>query len=355
MKKKIDYSKQQTFKAAILINQLKPLELVHLKFPSRLEKGQVLVKVKKASICGAQIGEIDGVKGKDKWLPHCLGHEGYAEVIDKNFEVKTVNIGDEVIMHWRKGDGIDSSAAKYESSIGLINAGFVTTFQEYAVVSENRITALDDITGIERIIPLLGCALPTAYGILTKESPLEKEDQILIIGAGGIGMNLGLISKILGSKKIFLIDKSNYKKKLIDEFGLHFLKASTAKEMTNVLGGKRFNKVIDTTGNNDLINKGFDFLSSNGDLIMVGQPRTGSTLKIYDPIRLFNEGLRIIVCDGGDFNPAKDMQPLIDLVRNKKLEYSRLISHEISLDQINKGIEIIRSGNAVRVLININE
>jgi len=66
----------RTMKAAILVEQKKPLVIDDIQLPNTLEVGQVLVKVHFSGICGSQIGEIDGAKGPDKFLPHLLGHEG---------------------------------------------------------------------------------------------------------------------------------------------------------------------------------------------------------------------------------------------------------------------------------------
>ena len=110
-------------KAAILFSQKKPLKIIDLNIPKKLEKGQVLVKIISSAICGAQIGEISGKRGKDKWLPHCLGHEGFGIVIKKNSKVKNLKVGDQVIMHWRKGRGLNAKPSKYKSLYGNIGAG----------------------------------------------------------------------------------------------------------------------------------------------------------------------------------------------------------------------------------------
>ena len=55
-----------------------------------LKKGQVLVKINFAGICRSQIMEIEGKRGKDKWLPHMLGHEGSGEVVNVGPKVKKV-------------------------------------------------------------------------------------------------------------------------------------------------------------------------------------------------------------------------------------------------------------------------
>ena len=67
-------------KAAILTELKKELTLAEIKLPEKLEVGQVLVKIHYSGICGSQLGEIDGKKGEDKFLPHLLRHEGFGEV-----------------------------------------------------------------------------------------------------------------------------------------------------------------------------------------------------------------------------------------------------------------------------------
>src|SRR5262245_55205226 len=81
--------------------------------PDKLEHGQVLVRVHTTSICGAQINEIDAVKGEDKFLPHLLGHEALATVVQTGPGVVSCRDGDTVIMHWRPGKGIQSATPVY--------------------------------------------------------------------------------------------------------------------------------------------------------------------------------------------------------------------------------------------------
>ena len=95
-------------KAAILVEQNKPLVVAQLDIPKELKYGQVLVKVLYSTICGAQINEFLGTKGPDKFLPHLLGHEGSGIVDQCGPGVKTVKKGDKVVLHWRKGNGIHS-------------------------------------------------------------------------------------------------------------------------------------------------------------------------------------------------------------------------------------------------------
>jgi len=71
----------KTMKAAILVEQQKPLVIDQIELPSALEIGQVLVKIHYSGICGSQLGEIDGAKGPDGYLPHLLGHEASGTVV----------------------------------------------------------------------------------------------------------------------------------------------------------------------------------------------------------------------------------------------------------------------------------
>src|SRR5262249_35249225 len=93
----------RTTRAAILVEQRKPLVIDTVELPETLAYGQVCVHVQVSGICGSQIGEIDGAKGEDKYLPHLLGHEASGVVVETGPGVKHVRRGDTVVLHWMKG------------------------------------------------------------------------------------------------------------------------------------------------------------------------------------------------------------------------------------------------------------
>src|SRR5215831_18952149 len=129
-------------KAAILAESKKPLIIDEFALPEALDVGQVLVKIHYSTICGAQINEIDAVKGPDKFLPHLLGHEASAHVLEVGPGVTSVKPGDAVVLHWRPSQGIQSRTPAYKWGGKKLNAGWVTTFNDHAVVSENRMTVI---------------------------------------------------------------------------------------------------------------------------------------------------------------------------------------------------------------------
>lgn len=109
-------------KAAILEESGKPLVVRELSIPE-LSSGQVLVKVMFSGVCRSQLMEVSGGRGLDEWLPHLLGHEGSGVVIGVGPNVTKVRIGDEVILGWLKGDGLDAPGAKYTFGDQVINSG----------------------------------------------------------------------------------------------------------------------------------------------------------------------------------------------------------------------------------------
>ena len=166
------------FKAAVLEKFNKKLNIVELatKYP---EKDQILVKLKYSGICKSQIMEIDGKRNNKKWLPHMLGHEGSGVIIQIGKNINDFKIGDKVFLSWIKNNKKDCSAIKYIKNNQVINAGKVTTFNSFALVSRNRVYHLpkniDYKTGA-----LLGCAFPTGFGMILKSISKQKKIKLLI-------------------------------------------------------------------------------------------------------------------------------------------------------------------------------
>ena len=140
-------------KAAVLTSLNKDLEIIDLKIPE-LKRGQVLVDIKASGICGAQLNQKKGIKIKKEFLPCLMGHEGSGIVEKIGKDVSKVKPGDKVVLHWRPGGGIESDFPQYESKIGKVGSGLVTTFSEYSIVSENRLTKVPKNKFNLKILPL---------------------------------------------------------------------------------------------------------------------------------------------------------------------------------------------------------
>ena len=187
--------------------------------PKKLEFGQVLVKICYSGLCGTQINEIEAVKGIDKFLPHLLGHEGSGVVEKIGDGVVTVKSGDHVVLHWRKSKGIQSDVPKYLWNGKQVNAGWITTFNEKAIVSENRLTVIPKDFDM-RTAALFGCAVTTGFGVVNNDAKIKIGQSVLIFGVGGLGLNIAYASSMVSAYPIVGIDLHEHKIDLGKKFGL---------------------------------------------------------------------------------------------------------------------------------------
>jgi Zn-dependent alcohol dehydrogenase len=334
----------ENFLAAVLTEHYKPLTLESFKAETP-SKGQVLVEMISAGLCGAQINEIDAVKGQDKYMPHFMGHEGFGIVQSIGEGVTKVNTGDYVVLHWRKGSGCDCFGGKYFSKLGIVGSGPVTTFAEQTIVSENRVTKVDYKPSLDNLYPLMGCALSTAYGIV---KDIKKDSTVTISGAGGLGLTIAFWLKVFYNITPVMIDKFENKREFAETFGatFHTLDAFNNLDKTDYC--------IDTTGNVDVLSKMFSQVKKGGSLILVGQPRVGEKLVLENALSIF-DGIKIFSSDGGNFDPDRDLSDIVSYVDANKELASKLITHIIKLEEINDGFTKMRSGEAGRVIINFKE
>jgi len=342
-------------KAAILVESKKHLMVADIDLPNELEFGQVLVDVHYSGICGAQINEIDAAKGPDKFLPHLLGHEGSGIVQKTNPGVTTVKEGDHVVLHWRPSKGIQSPVAKYNWDGKQVNAGWVTTFNEQAIVSENRLTVIPDDYDM-RIAPLFGCAVTTAFGVVNNDARIKVGQSLVIFGIGGVGLNIAQAANMVSAHPIVGVDLFEHKLEMGKKFGLsHGLIGGGDKlndKICDIVGSQGADIVIETTGNSHVIEQAYDLTHPDGKTILVGVPRKGDNISIYSLPLHFNKVLT--GSHGGDAVPDLEIPRYIRLIESGKMTLDGLISHEYELEKINEALDLFRSGKAGRIIINMN-
>lgn len=345
--------KIQRMKAAILVESHKPLAVAEIELPRELACGQVLVKIHYSGICGAQINEIEAVKGPDKFLPHLLGHEGSATVLEIGPGVKTVKPGDAVVMHWRPSDGIQAEPASYQWNGQKVNAGWVTTFSEYSVVSENRLTVIPKDFD-RKIAPLFGCAVTTAMGVVNNDAHIKVGQSVVVFGVGGVGLNIVQAAAMVSAYPIIGVDLFDIKLEMAKRFGAtdtfnSNITPDVEAEIRRIVGQSGADVVIETTGNPRVIELAYGLTHPDGKTILVGVPKKGDNVSIYTLPLHFNKVLK--GSHGGSCVPHVDIPRYIRLVQAGKLRLDGLITHEFNLDQINEAISVVRSAEAGRVLL----
>lgn len=319
---------------AVLRAQNEPLALEELPEP-RLDVGQVRVEVKYSGICGAQIREITGRAGPDKYLPHLLGHEGSGIVVGIGPGVKTVRPGDHVVMHWRKGDGIEADPPRY----GEVGAGPVATWGTEVIVSENRVTAIPKHIPLD-VAALFGCAMTTGLGVICNDAQLKFGQDVLVIGTGGVGLAVIQGAALAGARRIVANDLNRSKEHLTNLCGARkFIPA-----LVDIY--EKFDLVVDCTGIGAVISRGLQLVKDGGKMILIGQPARGNDVVIKGAADNYR-GITIMDSQGGGTIPQIDIPRYMGLWTAGMIEPELLITDTHPLSEINAAVDAVKNGEVM--------
>jgi S-(hydroxymethyl)glutathione dehydrogenase/alcohol dehydrogenase len=337
--------------AAILVEQRKPLVIDEVEVPA-LKRGQVLVDIHATRVCGSQIGEIDGVKGPDKFLPHLLGHEAGAVVLEVSPDVTQVAPGDRVVCHWRPGAGIVAGGSVYKWNGRDVNAGPITTFQKFAVISENRLTKVPPETDFG-LCCLLADTLTTGFGIINNDVEVKAGESVVIFGVGGIGLGVVLGAKLAGASPIIGIDLHDHKLAKAAEYGLtHQINASrenAADRVKEILGGLA-DVTIDGTGNPKAIETAYDLAKLRGGrCVLFGVMPSDQRVSIHTlPLHF---GRVLTGSEGGQSRPEIDIPEILKRLSSEKLDIAGFVSHRTLLGDLPEVIDGMRRGEVIHAIV----
>jgi len=321
--------------AAILVEQRKPLVIDEVELPA-LKRGQVLVEIHATRVCGSQIGEIDGVKGPDKFLPHLLGHEAGAIVLEIGPEVTHVALGDRVVCHWRPGAGIDAGGSVYDWNGTKVNAGPITTFQKFAVISENRVTKVPPDTDFE-LCCLLADTLTTGFGIINNDAKVQHGESVVIFGVGGIGLGVVLGAKLAGAFRVIAVDLQAHKLERARAYG------------AKILGGLA-DVVIDGTGNPKVIEEAYDLTRMRGGrCVLFGVLPKDKKISIQTlPLHF---GRTLTGSEGGQSRPDEDIPKILSQVARGEFDPSGFVNRRGSLSEVNEVMAEMRGGSVIHTVL----
>ena len=327
-----------------------------IEIPS-LKPGQVLVKLHYSGVCHSQLMEVQGKRGKDPYLPHMLGHEGSATIIETGPRVTRFKKDDLVILTWIKSIGADVSQTKYQKNNQIINAGGVTTFSEYSIVSENRCVLLPEGLPLD-IASLFGCAVLTGAGIVTNTIQPESQNSLAVFGLGGIGLSALMAAGLFKCQTLIAIDIEKEKLDLAREFGAtHLIDSATENPVERILevtGGVGVDYSIEAAGTVRTIEQAFQSVrNGGGKCVFATHPKAGEKIMI-DPFDLIC-GKQIQGSWGGQSKPEKDIPKFAQLYREGKLPLERLLTQRYSLDHINDALNDLEQRKVGRPLIKISD
>ena len=337
-------------RAAVLEQLNHPLAIRDLELPQLL-LGQVLVKVFFSGVCRSQLMEVRGGRGKDPWLPPLLGPEGSGEVLAIGQGVTKVRPGDEVILGWLKGQGLDAPGAKFSCNGQVINSGSVTTFSNYTVVAENRLVKKPDGLALD-VAVLFGCALPTGGGMVFNELKPLIGSTIVILGLGGVGLSALIALREFKCKLIIAVDFSDQKLALAEEFGATHVLNPTDKDVLDLViqltGGVDY--CIESAGTVNSIELGFALIRrGGGKMLFASHPPEGEVIKLA-PHELIS-GKQIAGSWGGNSMPDIDIPRMYQTFLNTNVSLDRLLTKRYSLEEINLALDDLDAGRVFRPLI----
>lgn len=342
--------------AAVLFDTGKPLRVIDLEIPS-LKPGQVLIEVAFSGVCHSQLNEIRGHKGPDRFLPHTLGHEGAGTVVATGEKVTKIKPGDRVVLSWLKGSGADVAGTVYNSSVGPINSGAISTFMRRTVTCENRVTVVPESMPFE-LAALLGCAIPTGAGVVFNTSGLVKGESVAVFGVGGIGLSAIMAATAVGAAPIIAVDILPGKLAKARELGAtHVINASEGDPVAAIrgfTGGRGVRVAIECAGRVSVMESAFESVMAGGGLcIIAGNPPHGQTMRI-NPFSLIG-GKRVIGTWGGESRPDTDIPRYVEMFLNGRLALQKLRTEEYPLEEINQALDDLEAGRVIRAMVCMHE
>ena len=340
--------------AALLVELGKPLVLADVELPA-LKPGQVLVEIAYSGACGTQVMEWRGDKGEDKWVPHCLGHEGTGTVLESGSAVTKVKAGDKVVLSWIKGSGIEAGGAVYAWGDKKVNAGGVTTFQRHAVVSENRLTLLPAELSMDLAV-LLGCAAPTGMGAVYNVLKAQPGDAVAVFGTGGVGLHAVMAAALVGAMPVIAIDPNPTRRALAPLYGAtHVIDPAAADVLTEIkkIVPQGVDIAVESSGVPAVMEMAVNATRQQGGrAVVIGNARHGATLSLNPSV--FNQGKSLMGTWGGDSIPDRDYGRYARLLGAGRFPVGNLLSKPYALEQADQALQDLASGKIGRPLIDMS-
>jgi S-(hydroxymethyl)glutathione dehydrogenase/alcohol dehydrogenase len=361
-------------KAAVLYKANTPLEVVEVEQQGP-QAGEARVRVKATGVCHSDWHIMNG-----DWtlpLPMVLGHEAAGIVDTVGAGVTNVKPGDHVIFSFRPHCGrclycsigrsilcdghndtprwvmFDGSHRLRRDGDGINQMARIGTFAEQVVCPAEHLVP------IRKEMPwpqaaLIGCCVPTGVGAVTRCAGVEPGASVLVIGCGGVGLNVVQGARLAGAGMIIACDLLDGKLAYAKDFGAtHTINASTAQVVEyarSLTGGRGVDYAFDAIGGEATTLQILDAIRPGGTAVIVGM----AAMSVRAPITPYVMALQEKCIKGtmyGSVRPNLDFPWLVDLYLSGRLQIDRLVSRTYRLEEINEGFAALRSGQVARGVV----
>jgi Zn-dependent alcohol dehydrogenase len=354
-------------RAAVCREFGKPLviEEVELRAP---EGREVEVTLAACAVCHSDISFVDG--GWGGALPAVYGHEAAGRITAVGPGVQGYKTGDAVVVTLIRACGHCPSCAAgapvvcetpYNRATGplsavdggqMVHGLSVGAFAEKVVVDQSQIAAVPAEMPMDAAA-LLACGVITGVGAVVNTAALRPGQSVVVIGAGGVGLNAIQGARIAGAARIVAVDTNPDKLEAAVEFGATdgVLASDPAPwDRVRKITGRGADACFVTVGAIQAYDSAPRYLRPGGKVYMVGMPHSGQ-MSSYEPVTLAALDQGMIGSKMGDTVLGRDIPWLVDLYGQRRLKLDELISKRWSLDEINEAIADTRGGHARRNVI----
>jgi Zn-dependent alcohol dehydrogenase len=356
-------------KAAVCREFGKPLVIEYLELAPP-GPGEIRVKIAACAVCHSDIHYAEGAWGGE--LPAVYGHEAAGVVEEVGPGVADLAAGDHVVVtlirscghcHYCSQGKLVSCEASFplseKSPLGAADGSPVIhglgtgAFAESAVVHESQTVAIPKDMPLDSA-SLLACGVITGLGAVVNTAGMEPGANVVVIGAGGVGLNSIQGAAVAGARTIVAVDIVESKLEAAKRFGAtHAIdgrQEDAHRQVRKLTDGRGADYVFITVGAKAAFDQAFRFLAFAGALVVVGMPPSDVTAS-YQPDAFAYKAQRIIGSKMGSSRIRVDIPWLVSLYRQGRLKLDELITGRYPLEEINEAIASTRSGEALRNVI----
>jgi S-(hydroxymethyl)glutathione dehydrogenase/alcohol dehydrogenase len=364
-------------RAAVAWEAGKPLsiETVQLEGP---KSGEVLVEIKATGICHTDLYTLSG-KDSEGIFPSILGHEGAGVVVDVGPDVKTLKKGDHVIplytpecrqcksclsrktnlctaIRATQGKGVMPDGTSRFSKDGKPIAHYMgcSTFANFTVLPEIALARVREDAPFEKIC-YIGCGVTTGVGAVIFTAGVKPGENVVVFGLGGIGLNVIQGARIAGADMIVGVDINPGRKALAEKFGLtHFvnpkeIEGDIVPHLVELTGGGADHS-FECVGNTTLMRQALECAHRGwGKSTIIGVAEAGKEISTR-PFQLVTGR----VWQGSAFGGARgrtDVPKIVDWYMSGKINIDDLITHVLTLDNINDAFGLMERGESIRSVV----
>jgi S-(hydroxymethyl)glutathione dehydrogenase/alcohol dehydrogenase len=370
-------------RAAVAVAAGKPLEVMDVELEGP-RAGEVLVEIKATGICHTDEFTLSGAD-PEGLFPAILGHEGAGVVVDVGPGVTSVRNGDHVIplytpecrqcpsclsrktnlctaIRSTQGEGLMPDGTS-RFSIGkdrIFHYMGCSTFSNHTVLPEIAVAKVNPEAPFDKIC-YIGCGVTTGIGAVLNTANVEAGATAAVFGLGGIGLNVIQGLRLAGADMIIGVDLNNDKKSWGERFGMtHFVNpkeiggdvvsyiVNVTKRGADQIGGADY--TFDCTGNVTVMRQALESSHRGwGQSIIIGVAGAGQEISTR-PFQLVTGR----VWKGTAFGGARgrtDVPKIVDWYMEGKIQIDPMITHTLSLSEINKGFDLIHKGESIRSVV----